>query len=39
LTAIREATELLTDGVGGTLSQQQSEIAHILKHNSVRLQK
>lgn len=39
LTAIREATELLTDGVGGTLSQQQSEIVHILKHNSVRLQK
>lgn len=39
LTAIREATELLTDGVGGTLTQQQSEITHILKHNSIRLQK
>lgn len=39
LTAIREATELLTDGVGGTLSAQQREITQILKDNSVRLQK
>ncbi|OYZ67961.1 MAG: histidine kinase, partial [Methylophilaceae bacterium 17-43-7] len=39
LTAIREATELLTDGVGGALTPQQSEITQILKHNSVRLQK
>jgi two-component system sensor histidine kinase GlrK len=39
LTAIREATELLTDGVGGALSPQQSEITQILKDNSIRLQK
>ncbi|WP_020181630.1 HAMP domain-containing sensor histidine kinase [Methylotenera sp. 1P/1] len=39
LTAIREASELLTDGIGGTLSPQQHEIAHILKDNSLRLQK
>lgn len=39
LTAIREATELLSDGIGGKLSQQQYEIAQILKDNSIRLQK
>jgi two-component system sensor histidine kinase GlrK len=39
LTAIREAAELLTDGVGGSLSAQQHEITLILKDNSVRLQK
>jgi two-component system, NtrC family, sensor histidine kinase GlrK len=39
LTAIREAAELLSDGVGGQLSQQQQEITLILKENSVRLQK
>ena len=39
LTAIREATELLHDGIGGALSNQQLEITHILKDNSIRLQK
>lgn len=39
LTAIREATELLNDGIGGTLSAQQAEITHILRENSIRLQK
>ncbi|OGV76096.1 MAG: histidine kinase [Methylotenera sp. RIFCSPLOWO2_02_FULL_45_14] len=39
LTAIREATELLHDGIGGQLSIQQSEITNILRDNSIRLQK
>jgi len=39
LTAIREAAELLNDGIGGILTSQQSEITHILRDNSVRLQK
>lgn len=39
LTAIREATELLNDGIGGSLSVQQSEITSILRDNSIRLQK
>jgi two-component system sensor histidine kinase GlrK len=39
LTAIREATELLYDGIGGTLSTQQTEITLILRENSIRLQK
>ena len=39
LTAIREATELLNDGIGGVLSTQQLEITHILRENSLRLQK
>jgi len=39
LTAIREATELLNDGIGGALSAQQSEITLILRENSIRLQK
>jgi two-component system sensor histidine kinase GlrK len=39
LTAIREATELLNDGIGGVLSTQQLEITHILRENSIRLQK
>lgn len=39
LTAIREASELLHDGVGGILSKQQAEILMILRDNSVRLQK
>lgn len=38
LTAIREASELLNDGVVGKLSTQQHEIVHILRDNSVRLQ-
>lgn len=39
LTAIREGTELLTEGVGGPLSQQQQEIATILRENSLKLQR
>jgi two-component system sensor histidine kinase GlrK len=39
LTAIREASELLSDGVGGKLNAQQLEITHILRDNSLRLQK
>jgi two-component system, NtrC family, sensor histidine kinase GlrK len=39
LTAIREATELLHDGIGGTLTSQQNEITHILRNNGIKLQK
>jgi two-component system, NtrC family, sensor histidine kinase GlrK len=39
LTAIREASELLNDGVAGKLNPQQVEIVHILRDSSVRLQK
>lgn len=39
LTAIREATELLHDGIGGALTAQQAEITNILRDNSLRLQK
>lgn len=39
LTAIREATELLNDGIGGALTAQQTEIIHIMRDNSIRLQK
>ena len=39
LTAIRQATDLLHDGVGGRLSAQQSEITQILRDNTVKLQK
>lgn len=39
LTAIREATELLNDGIGGALSVQQAEITHILRDNTIRLQR
>lgn len=39
LTAIREATELLHDRIGGELSQQQGELVQITRDNSVRLQK
>ena len=39
LTAIREGSELLAEEVGGTLSPQQKEITHILRENSLRLQK
>ncbi len=38
LTALREGSELLADGSSGALNRQQSEIAEILRHNSVRLQ-
>lgn len=39
LTAIREASELLNDGVAGKLNQQQSDVIRILRDNSLRLQK
>jgi len=39
LTALREGSELLTDGSSGALNRQQSEIAQILRHNSVQLQR
>ena len=39
LTAIREGSELLSDEVGGALTQQQKEIAVIMRESSLRLQK
>jgi len=39
LTAIREAGELLNDGVAGALTPQQNKIVSILRDNSLRLQK
>jgi two-component system sensor histidine kinase GlrK len=38
LTAIREASELMHDGVGGALNPKQAEILGILRENSLRLQ-
>jgi len=38
LTALREGSELLADGSSGALNQQQSEIAEILRNNSLQLQ-
>ncbi len=38
LTALREGSELLADGSSGALNQQQSEIAEILRSNSLQLQ-
>ena len=38
LTAIREASELLNDGVAGSLNAQQSDVIRILRDNSLRLQ-
>jgi two-component system, NtrC family, sensor histidine kinase GlrK len=38
LTAIREASELLNDGVTGTLNPQQTDVIRILRDNSLRLQ-
>ncbi|OGA65925.1 MAG: hypothetical protein A3G81_23255 [Betaproteobacteria bacterium RIFCSPLOWO2_12_FULL_65_14] len=38
LTALREGSELLADGSSGVLNRRQSEIAEILRHNSLRLQ-
>lgn len=38
LTAIREGSELLQEGVVGSLSPEQREVANILKGNAVRLQ-
>jgi two-component system sensor histidine kinase GlrK len=39
LTALREGSELLADGTSGALNRQQSEIAEILRHNSLQLQR
>lgn len=39
LTALREGSELLADGTSGALNQQQREIAEILRHNSLQLQR
>jgi two-component system sensor histidine kinase GlrK len=39
LSAIREAVELLNDGVVGTLTEDQLEVAAILRDNSIQLQK
>ena len=39
LTALREGAELLSDEVVGKLAPEQREIAEILRHNSIELQK
>ncbi|MCX7143381.1 MAG: HAMP domain-containing sensor histidine kinase [Proteobacteria bacterium] len=39
LTALREGSELLADGSSGSLNRQQSEIAEILRANSLQLQR
>jgi two-component system sensor histidine kinase GlrK len=39
LTAVREGAELLSEEVVGKLSPQQREVAEILRHNSMELQK
>jgi two-component system sensor histidine kinase GlrK len=39
LTAVREGAELLSDGVVGKLLPRQHEIAEILRHNSIELQR
>jgi two-component system sensor histidine kinase GlrK len=39
LTALREGAELLSEEVVGTLTPEQREIAEILRHNSIELQK
>jgi two-component system, NtrC family, sensor histidine kinase GlrK len=39
LTALREGAELLSDEVVGKLTPQQREIAEILRHNSIELQR
>jgi two-component system sensor histidine kinase GlrK len=39
LTALREGAELLCDEVAGALSPSQREIAQILRHNSIELQR
>lgn len=38
LTAIREASELLNDGVAGKVNAEQSDIIRILRNNSLKLQ-
>jgi hypothetical protein len=39
LTALREGVELLSDEVTGKMTAGQFEIARILRHNTLRLQK
>ncbi len=39
LTALREGAELLADGSSGALNRQQREIAEILRHSSLQLQR
>jgi two-component system sensor histidine kinase GlrK len=39
LTALREGAELLSDEIVGALTPEQREIAEILRHNSIELQK
>ncbi|MCL2872755.1 MAG: HAMP domain-containing histidine kinase [Betaproteobacteria bacterium] len=39
LTAIREGTELLRDGIGGELKEEQREIVHIVRENTLSLQR
>jgi two-component system sensor histidine kinase GlrK len=39
LTALREGSELLSDGVVGKLSEEQREVAEIMKQNSLTLEK
>lgn len=39
LTAIREGAELLVDGVAGRLTSEQQKLAHILRKNSIQLQR
>jgi two-component system sensor histidine kinase GlrK len=39
LTAVREGAELLAEEVLGPLNEHQAEVAHILQHNTLRLQK
>ena len=39
LTALREGAQLLSDEVVGTLTPEQREIAQILRHNSIELQR
>lgn len=39
LTAVREGTELLAEGVVGKLGVEQSEIVEILRHNAIALQR
>lgn len=39
LTALREGAELFADGVVGKLSSEQQQVAEILRHNSLKLQR
>jgi two-component system sensor histidine kinase GlrK len=39
LTALREGTELLNDEIGGPLAPQQRQVVHIMRDNSIKLQR